>query len=332
MADIISFIGTTGQWNSFSVGEKANYTDTGGANYTTIAAFESDFGNHADGDLVGTGDVVIGEIKGTHDEQNVFNSWVDTDATNHITIRAEKLNAIGKYDHVADTGSVWGGSSYVCDNYEYLFVEDIHFGDPANNYTIYARSGATTIVNRCTFEFDTASGCDSSGSTQEFNSCLIIQAGAGSGSGMIRYQALDHCTYICDDTLGAIVRDGTCSNVLIYNADATLSYDNFESVDGGSHNAQSTNDQGAPYGSNSVDDVPSTDFNNYASADYTLSGTGADVYHAGTTSVTLDHDNVAFDVTTPSIGAFEYVAAGGGATPKGPLGHVFYGPFRGPIS
>ncbi len=29
---------------------------------------------------------------------------------------------------------------------------------------------------------------------------------------------------------------------------------------------------------------------------------------------------------------FNESTAGGGATPKGPLGHVFYGPFRGPIS
>ncbi len=298
-----------------------------GKDYTTIASYESDLGDTTSGDLVTDDEIAIGELYGSFNEQNVFNGWT-TDATNYIKIRA----ATGeKYEHVADTGADWGGSCYVCDNYEYLFVEDIHFGDSANNYTIYSRSGATTIVNRCTFEFDTASGCDSSGSTQEFNACLIIQGGTGVGGGMIRYQALDHCTYICDDTLGVIVRDGTCSNVLIYNADATLSYNNFYSVDSGDYNAQSTNDKAAPPGANSIDDVPSTDFNNYGS-DYTLSGTGADVYHAGTPTLTLDHDGVAYDVTTPSIGAFEYVAAGGGATPKGPLGHVFYGPFRGPIS
>lgn len=36
-------------------------------------------------------------------------------------------------------------------------------------------------------------------------------------------------------------------------------------------------------------------------------------------------------INLPDIGAFQFVAAVGGATPKYPLGLPLYGPFRGPL-
>ncbi len=58
-------------------------------------------------------------------------------------------------------------------------------------------------------------------------------------------------------------------------------------------------------------------FTDYANGDFSVKDTDADIYHAGT-DLDLDYDIAgnAWHATTPSIGAFEYVAAGGGSISK----------------
>jgi phage gp46-like protein len=106
-------------------------------------------------------------------------------------------------------------------------------------------------------------------------------------------------------------------NTVIYNASAVLSFANFYLQWLGDYNAESVSDQGDPPGANSIINLPSSAFKNYAGGDYTLSGTTSELYHAGSSAYApeLDNNGVPFDALTPSIGAFEFIPTPQTATP-----------------
>lgn len=86
----------------------------------------------------------------------------------------------------------------------------------------------------------------------------------------------------------------------------------------GTSDYNASEDTTAP-GANSITSITSAAFTNAATNDYSLSGTGSVLYHAGVTisGLTLDITNRSYDVSTPSIGAYEYLAGGATSTGSG---------------
>ena len=106
---------------------------------------------------------------------------------------------------------------------------------------------------------------------------------------------------------------------ITYNGDSCVFYGNTTDWDGtgtwsGDYNAS----DGTAPGTNGIDSLTSAAFNNAAGGDYSLSGTGSVLYHAGVPIAGLTEDFVGntFDASTPSVGAYEYLTAGAGLPPS----------------
>lgn len=78
------------------------------------------------------------------------------------------------------------------------------------------------------------------------------------------------------------------------------------------------------HGTNPVTGIASADFANAAADDFQLSGTGSALYHAGVpvSGLTLDIAGESFDVSTPSVGIFEYITAGGPSISPNAMTHA----------
>lgn len=100
------------------------------------------------------------------------------------------------------------------------------------------------------------------------------------------------------------------------------------------------------YGDNATDDTPETgdiDIGTLADAwtshgtavtsDFTVKDSGSNLYQGVDPALTTtDITEFTRGAAPNDIGAFEFQGAAPASTPKGPLGHPFYGPFEGPIS
>ena len=278
------------------------HTIGAGEPYTTIAAWES----AQQRNLVTADEIAVAELKSqTFSEDVAFNGWT-TDTTRYILVRAASG---AKYEHVADTGAkLVAPNNNGHDVYVDVHFEDILIGSLLYYQPIYIRTGGYATVSRCTVLFSTVL-FNSSTNSQKYESC-ILKSTTSYGALQVRSQSFYNCTVIATNPYGQVLRDAIAYNTVVYNTTTPASYGNFF---GGTGDYNSSTDASAT-GANSVDSITSSVFNAYGSDDYTLSGTGSALYHLGTNTQapTLDHDGVAFDVTTPSIGAFEFVAAGSG--------------------
>ena len=276
-----------------------------GETYTTLTAWEA----AQQRDLVSADEIAIAELKSEDFVEDLqVNGWT-TDATRYVVIRAKSGS---EYNSATDVGpKLYKNANFGMDIYEsYTRLEHIRVGSVSYNYPFFVRGNNTIDFRQCTI-LSSGQISNSNNSGLYFRSCLIKIPSFNNNP--IRFINTENCTIITSNTYGQVLRDGTAYNTLIYNASATTTYDNFFSVDAGDYNAQSVSNQSAPLGANSIDDVPSSDFNDYAGGDYTLSGVSADVYHAGSSTYApaFDNNGVSFDSSTPSIGAFEFVSAGG---------------------
>jgi len=186
-----------------------------------------------------------------------------------------------------------------------------HLNTTGTNYTWYGQAGPA-VINECIFDTHATGGTVNAiyanGDHTVTNTLIYYSSGSLARAyykGTVN-SVIENCTfkatgYVLDVTAAVLVK-----NTVAYGGSI-----NFRGTyaSGSDYNADS-GDSTAP-GTNSIHNVASTDFNNLTSFDFSLSGTSSHLYHAGTpiSGLTTDIVGNAWDATTPSIGAFEYISA-----------------------
>ena len=305
--EVISHVGSAASWAALTASEQAYYTDTGGSNYTTPQLWDTAYGN-TDGNLTANDQIVTAELNGEDfiGALSIGYGWT-TDATHYPVIRAR---VDSEYDPVTDTGAkIFRNANYgITVNSTYVRFQRVRLGSYAYNMTI---SGNLVDCMSCTILSSDINSTDAY-SSLSYSGCVVLFAD-GSGT-KLQNVDLRNCTIIGNNSLGLMAIYGTAYNTAIYNNSAALSFPNFYLQTAGDYNAESVSDQAAPPGANSIINLPSSAFKDFAGGDYRLSGVDSPLYHAGSSAYApeLDNSGVPFDTASPSIGAFEFIA------PRGP--------------
>jgi hypothetical protein len=303
--EVKSYVGSSASWTALSASDKAYYTDSGGSNYTTPQLWDDDYGNTT-GNLVADDEIAIAELNAEDFiGQLIIRSGWTTNETHYTVIRARVGS---EYNHVTDTGAkIFRNADNGLKCYQpYTRFERIRIGSFSYERPIYGHFNNSIDCRSCTI-LSSGRVADRSVSGLYLRACLIIVPSYNLP--IISNYNLRNCTIICNNTYGYITQYVNAYNTVIYNQQTSTTLKIYGAFTTGDYNAQSESDEAAPPGANSIDDVPSTAFNDYGNSDYTLSGINSELYHTGTPTYApeLDNNGVAFDALTPSIGAFEFV-------------------------
>lgn len=319
----------------------------GSGDFQTLAAFES----YYDGVDISATDGVRARIKGTPGDSSViyFAGWQSgQDADCKIVITAD--TGCGLQDRVGWTGADGSGNDAI------LPAQIIYFQETTNPIFL----DIYNIEIQKLFSF----GNTSDGSRLRIWNCLLrdsashgIYAVGGANTVvylanlLIRDWSTENYKYAinvndadvtiyawnitCDTGYSAAYMHASATdefrNVVGFNTNGNVFYDNNVSDD------YCAADDTTPDGANSIDSIVlDNNFTDYANEDYTVKDINADIYQAGadqpawfnTLTGGKDIRGVNWHATTPSIGAFEYVAGGGATLPlKHPFLRTFVGPF-----
>ena len=283
--------------------------------YTTLAAWIA----AEQRDLIAADEIAVAECAGTVAVNyiNISTAW-NCDETRYVEIRPL---AGEEYDPVADTGFKIAQSG----QYGFVMRSSVHIRiiGPFKCYDdgIMIRGSAAGIINNSSggtgrtyvrdgFFYGTVLGNGVSTSRSLAENCRISDLVNTSTWYLAQTYTLKNVTTISGQISGPysgqiIIRSCDCTNCVIYN-ETVGGYDNFYACTG-DYNA--SNDTSAP-GANSIDNITTAAFNDYAGGDYSLAS-GSILIDAGADSgVTVDILGVA-RVLPYDIGAFEFVRGGG---------------------
>ena len=242
-----------------------------------------------------------------------FNGWT-CDSARQILIRA----AVGEeYDPVADTGAYLQGTGT-----GYLFVPR------ANTSVVLSHLKLATVAGATKYFFHEGTKYDTN-----LRHCVVVE-GRGTLAKYLENCLLINCSYYSFDQATAknctvisqagygsyggqiIVRDSNCKNVLVYN-ETVGGYGSFYGCSG-DYNAGE--DASAP-GANSIDNITTAEFEDYANGDYHLASGSVLIGAANNLIVAGDLISPQYDIDDdqwPDTGVWDigfdfYVATGGGS-------------------
>jgi len=310
-----------------------------GQDYTTIASWE----DYMDG-LIG-GDDQTGQLTGLAEDNAdvIIGGWSDTGNTVRLECQSgEEPDGTDNHGARYDCGIFM---SEVDESHIEIYGIEGHTGTTDNVMLKDTMDDASTVltVTKCLFR-DAAQGIQVTGNTNDHEVnvgvCLFRQL---SSTGVYLYDSsmtdvqVQNCTFY-DTRRGIRERDGTyadCRNNAVCNYDVDNADEDYVDTPSNMANCFSSGD-----GTGNVDTLRNdgTDFTNAGADDFNLTDTNSVLYHAGSVPgggwpawmPATDLVGTAYHATTPSVGCFEYVVAGGVA-PTGALYGPLVGPMGGPI-
>ena len=303
----------------------SRYVDTGadaGGNGTTPAvsgancAYQSQAQCEAaeDTDLTAIGIITIHCNRtngGGIDGQGYYYGWT-TDDAHYIIVTQDDFPADGIWD---DTKYIAKSPDAVYMRQNYGIVH--HLQVIAEDGTGIRLRGTGNTAHSCLVKAGTMTGVRiginiADGAGTIYN-CIVSGFNANSSIGIYLQQAgtiknctISNCNYGIKHPYSGT---STITNCAVFNndddfnvTDGTLTIDHCASDDGDGTNAIDWANEATDWNAN---------FTSYLTGDFSIKDTNADIYHSGT-DLDLDVDIIGnpWDASTPSRGAFEYVAGG----------------------